>query len=145
MKYLVRKYPKDVQVIFKQFPIPSHKKAFDAARAALAATRQDKFWEYHELLFQNMNALDTDNLMEYARRLGLDMVKFRVDFDSKSVRKQVEYEKNIADRLGITGTPGFYIGGQQVTGWASYDYIDQLVRRAINGKNEPCLLDNIPC
>jgi protein-disulfide isomerase len=107
MKYLVRKYPNDVQVIFKQNPLPSHNKAYDAARAALAASRQGKFWEYHEVLFQNMGQLGVDKLLDYARNMGLDMVQFRLDMDSKSVKKQIEYETDIAKRFEITGKTSF--------------------------------------
>ena len=103
MKYLVRKYPDQVQVIFKQNPLPSHKKAYDAARAALAASRQGKFWEYHEVLFANMGKLDVNYLLDYARDMGLDMVQFRVDMDSKSVKNQIEYELEIAKKFEITG------------------------------------------
>jgi predicted DsbA family dithiol-disulfide isomerase len=64
--------------------------------------------------------------------------------NSNSVKNQVEYERNQAAALGITGTPGFMVGGEKTVGWASYDYIARLVTQA-KKNNGQCLIDGIPC
>lgn len=132
LKYLSRKYPKDVQIIFKQFPIPSHKKAYDCAVATVAAARQGKFWALQDVFFKNIRQLGKDKLEGYAREAGLDIEQYRRDIADPSVAEQIRYELKFADKLGITGTPGFMIAGKKQMGWGSGDGIEQGIKRARN-------------
>jgi len=145
MKYLARKYPKDVQIIFKQFPLPSHKNAFHAALATGAAARQGKFWELHDLLFKNMRSLGLENMVVYAAQAGLDIVQFKKDMEDPTLKDQVEYERDLAQKLGITGTPGIMVGDKQQVGWASYEAVDMMIKRALNSPPQQCTLDSYLC
>lgn len=138
LKYLSRKYPKDIQVIFKQNPIPSHKNAFHCALATLAAARQNRFWDMHDLLFKNIRQLGRDKMEEYAKQIpGMNMTRFRKDMEDKTLSDQVEYERALGKKLGLTGTPGFVIGGKTQMGWGSHEGIESNVKKAMKIINDP--------
>src|SRR4051794_39574815 len=81
------------KVEFKNFPLSFHPNAQLAAQAAMAAAEQGKFWEMHDLLFANQNALQRDDLLRDAEKLHLDMKRFRKDLDSDMVKKKIVAEK----------------------------------------------------
>jgi protein-disulfide isomerase len=99
-----------VKYVFRDYPLNFHKNAFKAAEAAHCAGEQGKFWEMHDLLFQNQAALDAPQLPSYAKTLGLDEDAFRQCLDSG--RFAADVNKDIADAgsVGITGTPTFLVG-----------------------------------
>jgi protein-disulfide isomerase len=76
---LLDKYPLQVKLVFKNFPLARHKFAKKAAVAAFAARRQGKFWEYHDLLFENVDTLSDQKFRQIARELGLDLERFEKD------------------------------------------------------------------
>ena len=76
LEQVLEKYPKEVKIVLKNFPLNSHKFAKKAAAAALAAESQGKFWEFYDLLFENYNRLNDRKIRKIAIELGLDMVKF---------------------------------------------------------------------
>ena len=107
-------WPDDVSVVFKHNALSFHKDARLAAIASIAASRQGKFWEYHDILFANMKALKRPQLIEYAQRLGLDMTKFKADLDNKDVAAKADNDQRAAVQLGATGTPSFFVNGRKV-------------------------------
>ena len=114
LEQLLEKYPTDLRIVFKNFPIRSHKYAIKAAMAALAAGRQDKFWEFHDELFKNYNHLDDQKVQEIGTQLGLDQTKFLEHQKSpvEAARIRQDYEEGI--RLGVRGTPTVYINGRRL-------------------------------
>ena len=114
LEQLLEKYPTDVRVVFKNFPIRSHKYAVKAAMAALAAGRQDKFWEFHDQLFKNYNRLNDQKIQEISQELGLDQTKFNEHQKSpvETARIRQDYEEGI--RLGVRGTPTVFMNGKKV-------------------------------
>lgn len=105
-----------VRLCFKNLPLRKiHKQAQLAAQAALAANKQGRFWPMHDKLFDNQTALDRDDLLGYAKELGLDARRFKADLDSSAVKAQVERDVAEAERLGVQGTPTFYINGREMT------------------------------
>jgi len=114
LEQLLEKYPADVRVVFKNFPIRSHKFAIPAALAALAAGRQDKFWEFHDELFKNYNRLNDQKIQEIGTQLGLDQTKFIEDQKSpvEAARIRQDYEEGL--RLGVRGTPTIFINGRKL-------------------------------
>jgi protein-disulfide isomerase len=120
LKQIARTYPDEVQIVFKHNPLEMHANARQAAAAAIAACRQGKFWEYHDKLFQNQGFLHTDALVRYAEELGLDVMLFQEDMNAPMVSAQIAYERALAEKLGARGTPGFFINGTKLAGWASY-------------------------
>lgn len=112
--------------VFRYFPLKElHEHALAAAYAAEAAGKQKKFWDMHDMLFEHQDALENEDLMEYARVLDLDMGKFIKDMKSVETAKRVEEDFMNGVRSGVNGTPTFYINGIRYDG--SYDY-DTLIK-----------------
>ena len=114
LEQLLEKYPADLRVVFKNFPIRSHKFAVKAAMAALAAGRQDKFWEFHDELFKNYNRINDQKIQEISEQLGLDQIKFVEHQKNPAVTALIrqDYEEGI--RLGVRGTPTVFINGKKM-------------------------------
>jgi protein-disulfide isomerase len=113
---LMEKYGDDLSVSFIHLPLGFHKRAVPAAQAAEAANLQGKFWEYQDLLWENNKALEDADLETYAKQIGLDMEKWKKAKDSKAVVDFVKKNAALANGLGITGTPGFFINGELMKG-----------------------------
>jgi protein-disulfide isomerase len=105
-----------VRFVYKFLPLPMHAHAEIAARAAIAAGDQGKFWEMHDLLFSNAHALERTNLDAYAQQLALDMKKFAADFDSPETSSRLSQDLALADALDIHSTPTIYVNGRQFDG-----------------------------
>jgi predicted DsbA family dithiol-disulfide isomerase len=105
-----------VRLVFKQFPLESHPNARAAARATVAAGKQGKFWEMHDRLFDNQDALDPASLSRHARELGLDMERFRKDMGSEETEARIEADRALGRRAGIRGTPSIFINGRLYEG-----------------------------
>ena len=116
MDQIVKEYGDEVAVVFKHLPLRMHSKAPAAHAASEAAHRQGKFWEMHDLIFANQRELTQQKYEEYAQQLGLDMDRFRKDAASPEVKKKVDADAAEAARLGVTGTPGFFVNGRFVSG-----------------------------
>jgi len=111
---LLKKYPDKVRLVFKNFPIRSHKYAVKAAAAALAADRQEKFWEFHDMLFENYNRLNDQKIQEIAGLLGLDETELKKQQQNPAITDRIrqDYEEGI--RLGVRGTPTVFINGKKL-------------------------------
>jgi protein-disulfide isomerase len=118
---LPEEWPGEVRVEFHQHALKMHPNAENAAVAALAAHRQGKFWEMHDVLFAHQSALDPESLVGYARTIGLDVARFQKDYADPALRTRVQKEGALADRLGATGTPAFFVNGAKNVGWGSWD------------------------
>jgi protein-disulfide isomerase len=110
-------YPEQVRVVFKHLPQSIHPQARGAALAAEAAREQGKFWEMHERLFRNPNALEREHLLAHARDLGLDMGRFTADLDSERIAARVDRDVAEAERVGAGLTPAFYLNGSRLRNW----------------------------
>lgn len=104
---------RDVRFVFKNFPLDVHPNAEAAARAALAADRQGKFWEMHHLLFSAELPLAKERLAELAKNLGLDMAQFDKDMRSEAVADAVRRDRKQGEAVGLRGTPTLYINGRE--------------------------------
>jgi protein-disulfide isomerase len=109
-------YPGKVRYVWKNHPLPFHEHAHLAARAALAAAEQGKFWEYHDALFLHQDALDRASLERYADDVGLDLRRFRASLDDARVGAAVDADDAEAERLEVKGTPTFFVNGHRVIG-----------------------------
>jgi protein-disulfide isomerase len=117
LKQIEEKYKGKVRVAFRNFPLPFHNNAEMAAQAAMAANDQGKFWEMHDKLFGNQQALDRPNLEKYAGEIGLNVDKFKADLDSGKFKPSVQSDVQYANGLGGgMGTPTFFINGRKVSG-----------------------------
>jgi len=124
-------YPDDVKVVFKNLPLAFHNKAMGAAQAAEAAGNQGKFWEMHDLLFKNQRTLSEEKYVEWAGQLELDVEKFKKDMASAEVKKRIEADKREASKLGVTGTPGFFINGRFLSGAKPYDSFKVIIDKEL--------------
>ena len=113
---ILKAYPNDVKLVFKQFPLDNHPQAMISAQASLAAWNQGKFWQLHDLMFANRTQLSPDAIHFWADSLKLDMKKFDADLNSLAVKKQVIKDLEDGEKAGVEGTPTLYIDGQRYNG-----------------------------
>ena len=113
-------WPGDVRVEFRNLPLKMHANAENAAIAAMAAHRQGKFWEMHDMLFANQQALDPASLEGYAQKLGLDVARWKKDTADPALRARVHEDAALAEKLGATATPAFVVNGTTSVGWGSW-------------------------
>lgn len=116
VKEVLRQFPKDVRLVFKQFPLDSHSDAAFGAEAALAAQAQGKFWEMHDLLYAGFPDLSRRRILVYARELNLDLTRFTADLDSHKYRARVQAEEKEGEEAGVSGTPTFFLNGKKFNG-----------------------------
>jgi protein-disulfide isomerase len=113
LKGIVEKYPDQVQLVFKHYPLSAHQHSDQAARAAVAAQKQGKFWPLQQALFASQKTgLDEPNIQKLARDAGLDMKEFESDVASEATADYVAHDRKQADELGLEGTPMIYINGR---------------------------------
>jgi protein-disulfide isomerase len=113
LKEIVEESNGKVKMFFKQYPLPMHPKAREAAKAAVAADKQGKFWEMHDLLFKNQDELQTANLDDYAEKVGLDMKRFKSDMQSTEAEKKIEADLAEGHAVGVDSTPSIYINDRR--------------------------------
>jgi protein-disulfide isomerase len=111
---LAQRFPTQVRVVFKFYPLSAHPHGEISARAAAAAFRQGKFWEMHHMLFENQDKLEQSDLERYAKELKLDVPRFRTDLGGKAVAELIERDRQQAEGLGLDGTPFLFINGRYV-------------------------------
>ena len=110
---------------FRNFPlVNSHPHAQHAAEAAEAAGAQGRFWEMHDLLYENQDALEDENLAEYASSLGLNAEQLMSEVQAGTYAARVRQDFRSGARLGVNGTPSFFINGVRYDG--NYDVEDLL-------------------
>jgi protein-disulfide isomerase len=141
LKQVESKYGKDVRLAFKHNPLPMHPDAPYAARAAIAAGKQGKFWQMHDKLFEANIAGTQDGLKPVpidamARDLGLDLDQFHRDISSQEVKDQVDADQAQARALGASGTPYFYVNGQRIAGAQQFEQFKLVIDSAMKRANE---------
>jgi protein-disulfide isomerase len=108
-----------LKFIFRNFPLANiHPDAVMAAVATEAAALQDKYWEMHDIVFENQEELERDSLIAYANELGLDIKQFEKDIDNPELTQKVEADFESGIRSGVNATPTFFINGEKYNnGW----------------------------
>jgi len=127
-------YGDKIQLVFRDFPLSIHNNAQAAAYAANCANEQGKFWEYHDKLFENQQALGRDQLKQYAVDLGLQSDQFNTCFDSSKYASDVQQDMSEGSDLGVTGTPAFFINGRFVSGAQPYDVFAKIIDEELQSK-----------
>ncbi len=139
LREIEKSYGADVRIVFKHNPLPMHPDAPYAAKAAIAAQRQGKFWQMHDKLFEANNsqkpdALKQDKVDQMARDIGLDMERYRRDVTSPETAQVIRDDQAQAAKLGANGTPHFFINGARVSGALPFEtfktVIDAQMKRA---------------
>lgn len=129
---LLRRFDGKLRFVFRHLPLTDvHPHAALAAQAAEAAGAQGRFWEMHDLLFANQDALDLPALLRYAERIGLDVAAFEEDLREGRHAARVAQDVNTAGEAGVAGTPTFFINEVRYRGAYDLDSMDTLVRRVL--------------
>jgi protein-disulfide isomerase len=131
VKDLVEQYGESLSFEYKHFPLPIHPFAIQAAVAAEAAGQQDKFFEYHDLLFVNQavwskSATPQVFFMKYAEELELDMDKFKRHMRSSVIKDKVETQFKEGQDRGVTGTPTFFLNDEKMVFGTYEEFITQI-------------------
>jgi len=112
IKRLLKERGDKLHFVFRNFPLRmSHPHAYMSAVAAEAAGKQDKFWEMHDLIFENQKKLSTNFLSSLAEKIGLDLTQFDKDSKSEEIRNKIQTDFESGIRSGVNGTPTFFING----------------------------------
>jgi protein-disulfide isomerase len=125
---LVKRFPGQVRLVYKNYPLSIHPHGELAARAAVAASRQNKFWEMHHLLFDNQERLEQTDLEGYAKQLKLDVGKFKSDMGSDDTIARITRDKRAADDVNLDSTPTVFINGREVDMQLLDDPVNDLVK-----------------
>lgn len=116
---LSKNYGDKIQVVYKQFPLPSiHPFAIKAAEASLCARDQGKFWELHDMMFKEQATIGVSDLKQKAVRLGMNGPEFNKCLDTGKYSEEVQNDMKLGTRAGITGTPAVFVNGIEVPGGA---------------------------
>ena len=109
---MLEKYPKEVKLVYKNFPLVGHKFARKAATAALAAHEQGKFWEFHDNLFKNYRNLDDAKIQEIAKELGLDLERFNRNGKDSAIQQLIIRDVKNGQQAGVRSIPTVFVNGK---------------------------------
>lgn len=135
-RYFTQTYPqlkKDyvdsgkVKIVFRDYPLPFHGNAQKASEASECADDQGKFWELHDKMFSNQQALSVADLKKYAGELALDQKKFDECLDSGKYASEVQNDLNDGSKYGVSGTPSFFVNGLLLVGAQPYSEFKRLI------------------
>ncbi len=131
IEQLLLEYPDEVRLAFRHLPLSYHEHSRPAAIAAACAQEQDLFWEFHDLLFANQQALNEQDLLAYAEEVGLDLVTWDSCRSSQPARDRVDEDLAESIRIGIGATPTFFINGEPLVGAQPVETFSSAVERAL--------------
>ncbi|HLY17376.1 MAG TPA: thioredoxin domain-containing protein [Bryobacteraceae bacterium] len=127
LQAVLKAYPTQVKLIFKEFPLDMHSQAAFAAAAAVAAQKQGKFWPMHDALFASHADLRRPTVLALASAIGLDVKRFESDVDSAEVRKAVARDLEDGSNVGVMSTPTLFIDGQHYNGNIRLDVLKPIL------------------
>lgn len=134
VKELLKKYDGKVRLAFRQHPLPMHQHSMSAAKASLAANAQGKFWALHDALFENQQDLSDEGILKIARKVGLNMSRFKNDWKSTKFDAQIQADGDFAQKSGASGTPAFFINGVPFKGARPLESFSQLIDKLLEQK-----------
>ena len=111
---MIENYPEQVKIVYKNFPIRSHKHSEPAAKAALAAERQGKFWPFHDRLYAHYKDLSDEKIREIAGRLKFDMAQFEKDRKDPDIAGKVRSDIRDGSKAGVRSVPSVFINGRRL-------------------------------
>ncbi len=132
VEQLRQAYPKDVRFVFRHLPLPMHPDAPTAAKAAVAAQAQGKFWQMHDWMYAHQRELDRASLEKAAASFGMDLAKFKAVMDNPATDARIKADMQAAQGVGVSATPTFFVNGRErVGGWQSFDALKAEVDKEI--------------
>jgi protein-disulfide isomerase len=128
VKDVLQQMKSDIKFVFRNFPLSKiHPHSFMAAVATEAAGLQGKFWEMHDIIFENQRTLDAEKILFFAETLDLDLDRFKNDIQQQSIIDKIENDFESGIRSGVNGTPTFFINGKKYEGeWMDNQLLDYL-------------------
>ncbi len=134
LKQITDTYKDDVRIVWRNEPLSFHPNALPAAKAAMAAARQGKFWQMHDLMFAHQGDLSDAKYEEWARQIGVDVARWKKDKESPEVAAQIQKDASYGQSVGADGTPSFFINGRFISGAMPFDsfktVIDEQIKKA---------------
>ena len=129
-----------VRFAYRHFPLPQHKNAKIAATVAEAAGKQGKFWEMHDLIFQNQSDWSEEKnaaviFAKYAQDLQLDLAKFQTDIASEEIKAKIENDYKSGVKAGVNSTPSFFLNGKKLDNPRNYDEFKNAILQALGQSN----------
>lgn len=124
---VMSEYKGKVKRVFKNNPLPFHQDAMLAHQAAMAAHEQGKFWEMMNKIFGNQQNIKENDLLKYAKEVGLNMKKFERDWKSDKIKDKISRDMAEAQKAGVTGTPTFFINGRKHVGAAPFEIFKSII------------------
>ncbi|MDP2630175.1 MAG: thioredoxin domain-containing protein [Candidatus Uhrbacteria bacterium] len=134
LKDVEKEFGTTVRIVYRHFPLTQiHKNSLAASYATEAASKQGKFWEMHDMLFEKQELWSSgENVAEtfvgYAKELGLDTEKFKTDMGSQDVKDRVKRDMNSGTAAGVPGTPTFFLNGKQIDSPRSFEAFRALLQ-----------------
>lgn len=129
---MLEKNPDTLKIVYKAYPLPSHKMSMPAVTAAFAANQQGHFWEFHDKLFSDFRNLSPERIKLYASELKMDMARYEKDQADPKVQAQISRDLREAQLAGVGGTPTMFINGllvQNRSPQAMQEMINQELRK----------------
>jgi protein-disulfide isomerase len=136
---LMANHKGQIRLVFKNAPLPFHDKAPGAAKAAMAAEAQGKFWEYREVLMTKQNEWSQSadpkaNFVAYAKDMKMDGARFEKDMSNPAFQKRLDDDKAVGAPLGVQGTPTYFINGAMVVGAQELSQFERIVAEVAKDK-----------
>ncbi|MBH8560798.1 DsbA family protein [Nostoc sp. CENA67] len=133
LKQFIAKHKNEVTLVYKHYPLNSiHPEAIAAAKAAWAAQAQGKFWPYQDALFSKQDQLGETLYIALSKKLKLDLEQFNQQRNSEEVNTAIEKDKELAEKLGIRGTPFFFINGETLSGAVPLSKLESVLAHALS-------------
>lgn len=129
----MKEYGDKTALYFRNYPLPMHKMAEPAHRAAIAAQAQGKFWEMHDILFENREKRSDEDLKAVAAQIGLDVAKWEKDFNDPATAKRLKDDMEACTALEVRGAPGFLINGRLLSGAQPYEVFKTVFEEELSG------------
>ncbi len=132
VRAILERFPDDVRYVYRHFPLDSiHPEARGASEAAVCAEEQGRFWEYHDMLFEEAPAFASENLVAYAEKVGLDMDAFEKCLEEDRIKERVQQDLVAGRQAGVSGTPAFFVNGISLAGNRPLDDFVEVIEREL--------------
>lgn len=111
---MLDKYPNEIKLVYKNFPLQNHKLAVKAAKAALAANAQGKYWDFHDHLYKNYRDLNDLKIQEIAKKLHLDVERLNKDMKDPALQRLIIRDVKNGREIGVSGVPAVFVNGKRL-------------------------------